>query len=269
MPTEDAGFDEAAKLAELGITYHSLPLSGATALSEESAVELDQLLRDAEYPLILHCASGNRAGAVLALRAFHIKGMSAGEAMMIGRRGGLTSMASRVEDYLASQNPAVVDRTAGAPDTRYAVSADYPFGQPHPEAPPELAQFAFMIGEFDCVDELRQPDGSQVRFRAIWNAHYFLNGFGIQDEYWTPTFHTSNIRIFDPSIESWQVTFFRMPGYQSGVWQGREEGGRMVMRQGGKTTGPGLTFHNIREDGFDWHSGGDDPNWTSKCSRRR
>lgn len=164
---------------------------------------------------------------------------------------------------------AVADNTAPDPNTSYAPSPAHPFGRPHPEAPPELAQFAFMVGEFDCVDELRRRDGTRLRFRAIWNAKYFLNGFGIQDQYWTPQFYTSNIRIFDSDSDLWQVTFFRMPEYQSGVWQGRKEGDAMIMRNGGRTSGPGLTFHNISPDGFDWHSGGDDPGWTSSCIRRR
>jgi hypothetical protein len=164
---------------------------------------------------------------------------------------------------------AVRDDTGPEPNTAHAPSPAFPFGRPHPEAPAELQQFAFMIGEFDCVDELRQRDGSRVRFRAIWNARYFLNGMGIQDEYWTPRFYTSNIRIYDPDTDQWQVTFFRMPGYQSGVWQGRQEGDALIMRNGGRTSGPGLTFYNISREGFDWHSGGDDPGWTSSCTRRR
>ena len=91
---------------------------------------------------------------------------------------------------LLAQEPKVDDQTAAEPDVAYAASPAYPYGRPHPEAPAELEQFAFMIGEFDCVDQIRQQDGSVIRFRAIWNAHYFLNGFGIQDEYWTPRFHT-------------------------------------------------------------------------------
>ncbi len=177
--------------------------------------------------------------------------------------------AAGVAQEPAPVGPRVQDLTAGEPDVTYAPSPAHPFGRPHPDAPPELAQFAFMIGEFDCVDEIRQGDGSRLRFRAIWNARYFLNGFGIQDEYWTPRFFTSNLRIFDPASGRWQVTFFRMPGYQSGVWQGGKEGETMVMRQGGKTSGPGLTFHDISADGFEWHSGGDDPSWTSSCLRRR
>jgi hypothetical protein len=150
----------------------------------------------------------------------------------------------------------------------YDPSPAWPHGRLHPDAPPETEQFAFMVGEFDCIDEMRQGDGSWLRFRAIWNAHWFLNGYGIQDEYWTPQFFTSNIRIFDPASGKWQVTFFRMPGYQSGGWQGVQESDRMVMRKG-KTTGPGLTFFNISEAGFDWNSGGENPGWKSSCKRRR
>ena len=164
--------------------------------------------------------------------------------------------------------PKIEDLTGTEADVSFAPSPAYPNGRMNPDAPPEVAQFAFMVGEFDCVDEIRQGDGSWIRLRAIWNAHWFLNGYGIQDEYWTPRFFTSNIRIFDPASGKWQVTFFRMPGYQSSVWEGVKEGDTMVMRQGA-TTGPGLTFYNISEAGFDWNSGGKTPGWKSSCKRRR
>ena len=87
----------------------------------------------------------------------------------------------------------------------YDPSPAHPFGRPHPNAPPELQQFAFMLGEFDCVDELRQLDGSWRKTDAIWNAHYFLNGHGIQDVYWNDTFATTNIRLFDKGRGKWFV----------------------------------------------------------------
>jgi hypothetical protein len=43
----------------------------------------------------------------------------------------------------------------------------------------------------------------------------------------------------------------------------------MKMRSGGRTSGNALLFHNITGDGFQGHSGGDDPGWKSTCSRRR
>lgn len=150
----------------------------------------------------------------------------------------------------------------------YEPSPAHPFGRLNPDAPPELQQFAFMIGAFDCIDQIRQQDGSWLEFPAVWNAFYFLDGHGIQDKYWAPTFSTSNIRIFDPEKGTWMVTFFKMPGYQSGVWEGVQEGETMVMRQGGQTTGSGLTFYNITDTGFDWRSG-NNPGWKSSCTRRR
>jgi hypothetical protein len=60
----------------------------------------------------------------------------------------------------------VQDDTAPDPNTMYAPSPAYPFGRPHPDAPPKLEQFAFMVGEFDCVDEIRQRDGTRLRFQS-------------------------------------------------------------------------------------------------------
>ena len=66
----------------------------------------------------------------------------------------------------------------------YEPSPAYPYGRPNPAAPPELRQFDFMVGEFDCKEATRNADGSWNEFWAIWNARYFLNGFGIQDVCW-------------------------------------------------------------------------------------
>lgn len=150
----------------------------------------------------------------------------------------------------------------------YDPSPTYPFGRPNPEAPPEIEQFHFMVGQFDCIDRIRQPDGTWREFPAVWNASYFLNGMGIQDQYWGDTFATSNIRIFDPERGVWLVTFFRMPGYQSGLWVGQQEGETMVMRPPEVTSGSGLTFYDITPDSYRWRSG-DNPGWTSECVRRR
>lgn len=163
----------------------------------------------------------------------------------------------------------------------YSPTPAHPFGRPHPDAPPELAQFAFMIGEFDCVDEIRQADGSWVRTDAIWNASYFLNGQGIQDRYWSDTFATSNIRIFDPARGAWFVNFVRTPAnaVTHGQWRGEqvmtEEGPTMVMWSGtpDRANGSRLTFHDIRPDGFEWVAetltdGAATPTWRSSCKRR-
>lgn len=167
----------------------------------------------------------------------------------------------------------------GADYGAYEPSPAYPHGRPHPEAPAELAQFAFMIGAHSCNDRMRQPDGSWNEFPTRWNARYFMNGFGIQDHYWTPSaFTTTNLRIFDAAAKRWKVTFFAMPNYSSGTWEGKQEGERMVMRQttelpDGRTRESRLTFYEISAEGFRWKSetitDGGEPvvGWTSDCKK--
>ncbi len=92
----------------------------------------------------------------------------------------------------------------------YDPSPAYPHGRLHPDAPPETAQFEFMLGELDCTDQLRNPDGTWRKFPAIV---------------------TSNIRVFDSRAGVWKVSWFKMPGYGSGVWEGKKEDDRLVMRQ--------------------------------------
>ena len=139
---------------------------------------------------------------------------------------------------------------------KYDPSPENPFGLPNPEAPPEIAQFAFMIGEFATEEHIRNSDGSWRRSQATWNARYFLNGHGIMDYYWNEEegFATTNIRIYNAKEKAWYVTFFRGPGngVVSGQWIGRMEGENMVLWQGDKNQGSRLTFSNISQNGYDW-----------------
>lgn len=158
---------------------------------------------------------------------------------------------------------------------QFEANSAFPFGRLNPDAPSETAQFDFMIGEFDCVDEIINPqDGKWIKFPAIWNAKYFLNGHGIQDQYWSPQFSTSNIRIFDAKEKKWKVTFFRLPNYNSGVWTGIKEGKDLVMRQGDEKKGTRLTFSSITKESFEWigesmTDGKASAFWKSSCKRRR
>lgn len=88
--SEDAGYDEAARAAELGLEYHAVPVTGPQDLTPEKARELEALLTAADRPMTLvHCASGARVGALIALRAGWLRGKSTAEAIAIGRRWGL------------------------------------------------------------------------------------------------------------------------------------------------------------------------------------
>jgi protein tyrosine phosphatase (PTP) superfamily phosphohydrolase (DUF442 family) len=98
--TEDRGFDEKATVEGLAMTYVSLPVPGASGVSYANAAELDKLLAELPKPVLLHCASSNRVGALLALRA-KAEGADSAAALDLGVANGLGSLKSFVEKKLA------------------------------------------------------------------------------------------------------------------------------------------------------------------------
>jgi uncharacterized protein (TIGR01244 family) len=90
--TEDHGMvDEKATVEKLGMRYVTLPVSGAKDISYANAAALDKLLAEAKGPVLLHCGSGNRAGALLALRA-KLKGADDESALALGVASGVTGL---------------------------------------------------------------------------------------------------------------------------------------------------------------------------------
>ena len=92
-PDDEAGVDaeEASTVSKLGMRYVSIPVSGAADLTAENVKKLAAALSQKDaLPAIVHCASGNRAAALLALKAYQIDGKSAEEALELGRSAGLT-----------------------------------------------------------------------------------------------------------------------------------------------------------------------------------
>jgi uncharacterized protein (TIGR01244 family) len=99
--TEDRGFDEKATVEGLGMSYVSLPVDGAAGVSFANADALDKLLADLPKPVLLHCASSNRVGALLALRA-KAGGADTDAALELGVANGLGSLKGAVETKLAA-----------------------------------------------------------------------------------------------------------------------------------------------------------------------
>lgn len=96
---EDRGMDEVAEVEGRGLRYFSLPVADAADVNYDNARKLDRILADVEGPVLLHCASGNRVGAILALRA-KLAGASADEAMALGKAAGLTRLEPVVAERL-------------------------------------------------------------------------------------------------------------------------------------------------------------------------
>lgn len=98
---ESEGFDEAQIAAGLGLDYHTVPIAGAQSLTKENARRLDELLEQAgDEPTLIHCSSGNRVGALIAVREAWIKGQPTEAAIAEGKRWGLTSLEGAVRTIL-------------------------------------------------------------------------------------------------------------------------------------------------------------------------
>jgi uncharacterized protein (TIGR01244 family) len=97
--SEDRGMDEAAEIEALGMRYVKLPIAGAADVTFDNAIALDKILADADGPVLLHCASGNRVGALYALRE-KLSGASDEEALAAGKAAGLTRLESVVVERL-------------------------------------------------------------------------------------------------------------------------------------------------------------------------
>lgn len=100
-PPEDRGMDEPAVVEELGMRYVAMPI-GSGDITFESAAALDELLAGFDGPVLLHCGSSNRVGALLALRA-SAKGMDDEAALELGKRAGLSSLEPKVREALADK----------------------------------------------------------------------------------------------------------------------------------------------------------------------
>jgi uncharacterized protein (TIGR01244 family) len=100
---EDRGMDESAVVESLGMDYVLLPI-GRDAITFDSAKTLDELIKDAEGPVLVHCGSSNRVGALLALRK-SLAGADDETALAYGLDGGLSSLEGRVKDILGEEKP--------------------------------------------------------------------------------------------------------------------------------------------------------------------
>jgi len=102
-PSENRGIEEQSEVEGLGMSYVSIPVDGADGVTYENAELLNQVLGQVEGPVLIHCGSGNRAGALLSLRE-KLNGADNETALAVGRAGSLRGL-----------EPVVVERLEAGP----------------------------------------------------------------------------------------------------------------------------------------------------------
>jgi protein tyrosine phosphatase (PTP) superfamily phosphohydrolase (DUF442 family) len=103
-PVSEQKWNEAREVRSLGMNYISIPISGPDDLTEKNARKLDAaLILIGKDPALMHCASGNRVGALAAMREAIINKQPTRQAINTGKRWGLTSMEPAVRKKLETR----------------------------------------------------------------------------------------------------------------------------------------------------------------------
>jgi len=99
---EHADFDERAHVEGLGLAYVSLPWRGHEELDDAIFDRSRELLRSVERPILLHCASANRVGAVWLPHRVLDEGVPFEEALAEARIVGLKTpeFEAKARDYV-------------------------------------------------------------------------------------------------------------------------------------------------------------------------
>lgn len=101
MPNENRGLDEPGVVEGLGMSYVALPTEGGT-ITFEQARKLEELIEAAEGPVLVHCVSANRVGALFALSDYAENG-DLDKALEAGRKAGLTRLEGAVKKAIGPE----------------------------------------------------------------------------------------------------------------------------------------------------------------------
>jgi len=145
-------------------------------------------------------------------------------------------------------------------------------GRMNPAAPPQTAQFAFLIGRWHCRTRFMDQDRQFVEGEATWTGYWDLDGWAVRDV-WSSTladgrpFQGFNIRSFNPQTGKWDNRWLPQYSLQWKYYESEMVGDSMVMTGGEGTDQTGAfidrnTLYEITENGWKWrkdrsHDGGE------------
>jgi len=98
---EDRGLDEPAVVDTLGMDYINLPV-GRDGITFANAKALEDAIASYDAPVLVHCGSANRVGALFALSEY-ARSKDLERALEAGRAAGLTGMEGTVRKVLSEE----------------------------------------------------------------------------------------------------------------------------------------------------------------------
>ncbi|MEL6650584.1 MAG: hypothetical protein AAFQ87_07265, partial [Bacteroidota bacterium] len=165
-------------------------------------------------------------------------------------------------------------------------SEQHPFGQAHPEAPPQIKDWQALIGECDCESISRKQDQTWAEpVPMIWRFKYIMDGKAIQDETLKEDgAHSGSIRQYNPDSAAWYVHYYSSSAASNRLssWKGgKQANGDIVLYMPQKAPNGmdgfyKITFSEISEAGFKWQGAWVSPDesfvlptWKINCTKRQ
>jgi protein tyrosine phosphatase (PTP) superfamily phosphohydrolase (DUF442 family) len=103
-PNSENTWNENEVVEALGMSYYQLEVAGADDINVANARQLGELIKGFDNEAyFVHCASGNRVGALMAINEALANGKDTEQAIKIGKQWGLTTLEPKVRAALQNQ----------------------------------------------------------------------------------------------------------------------------------------------------------------------
>jgi len=140
----------------------------------------------------------------------------------------------------------------------YQPNPDSPIGTRNKNGPPELAEFDFVIGDWDAVITWTPPGAEVVTYKAKWHNHWVVDGLVVMQEWRGPYLTGTEIRSWDRRQKKWTGRNV----YVNGIWHettAEFKDGKMIViiEDAEDRNGPFKnreTYHEITENSFKMYS---------------
>jgi len=135
-------------------------------------------------------------------------------------------------------------------------------------APPEVAHWEKLMGDWLTTEEGLKPDGSAwaPSKGADWSFYWSFDGWGVRDDYTSPPMSEAvedesqrqrgtNLRIFNPTTEQWVMTWLTIGSTTPANFTATSTPEQIVMLS--DVVNPQgfwhrITFFDMNEDSFEW-----------------